>query len=223
MNSLVNYRIQIKRHARRRNVSLFVIDANTIEVRAPQWVADSYIQQLLQKKQAWIEAQLKKQATPQTFTDGALVWINGDEVRIRWHNSGRSLCIKGDLNIAAKNELEAEKKVVSFLRKLAVDTLEDKADFWVSKTGLSPNSISVRSFSARWGSCDSRGDIKLNWRLIQAPPVVQDYVIIHELSHLQEMNHSVHFWRCVEQFEANYKQHRKWLKDNANRLMAIGS
>jgi predicted metal-dependent hydrolase len=222
MEKTSNYRLVIKRNTRRRNVSLYIIDAGTVEVRAPAWVAESYINQLIQKKQLWIAAQLAKQAPVQSFVEGSFIWLNGIERRIEWFAKGATKLKDGSIGVAAENGLQAEKKIIKFLRDTAMASLEDRVDYWVAQTGLVPHSIAIRSFSARWGSCDSRRNIKLNWRLIQAPTAVQDYVIIHELAHLEEMNHSVYFWRCVEQYDQQYKTHRRWLRENANRLMAIG-
>ena len=78
--------------------------------------------------------------------------------------------------------------------------------------------ITVRNQRSRWGSCSVKGTISLNWRLIQTPPFVQDYIILHELMHLREMNHSRRYWRCVEQVCPNYRNAEAWLKQNKNLL-----
>ncbi len=216
------YSIIIKRHARRRNVSLYIINADTIEVRAPAWVSESYINELLAKKNKWILQQLAKQTPVQDFMPGSHVLLKGDNYNLEWISAGQSY-LKGEhLFVKAHNSQQAGRAVSRFLKMQAEQFLEDRFDYWVRCTGFSPNGLSVRTFKARWGSCDIFGNIKLNWRLIQAPPAVVDYVIIHELCHLQEMNHSAHFWRSVEQFDVDFKKHRRWLKDNGNRLMAVG-
>jgi hypothetical protein len=73
----------------------------------------------------------------------------------------------------------------------------------------------VRNQKSRWGSCSRRGTISLNWRLIQAPPFVCDYIILHELSHLKEMNHSARFWHEVERVCPDYKMAERWLKQHS--------
>ena len=72
--------------------------------------------------------------------------------------------------------------------------------------------VSIRAQRTRWGSCSSRGTISLNWKLIQAPPFVQDYLIIHELMHRREMNHSRRFWKWVAEACPGYQIAEKWLK-----------
>jgi len=78
--------------------------------------------------------------------------------------------------------------------------------------------VSVRNQRTRWGSCSRRGTISLNWRLLQAPPSVRDYIILHELMHLREMNHSPRFWRQVESVCPDFLQAERWLKQNSRLL-----
>jgi hypothetical protein len=78
--------------------------------------------------------------------------------------------------------------------------------------------ISVRNQRSRWGSCSRRGTISLNWRLIQTPAFVRDYILIHEIMHLREMNHSSRFWREVERAFPDYKTAERWLKQHSSLL-----
>jgi hypothetical protein len=75
--------------------------------------------------------------------------------------------------------------------------------------------VTVRNQRSRWGSCSRRGTISLNWRILQAPPAVRDYLILHELMHLREMNRSARFWREVERACPDYKQAERWLKHHS--------
>lgn len=86
--------------------------------------------------------------------------------------------------------------------------------------GLQPRQLFLSSAKSRWGSCTALGDIRLNWRLMQAPPQVIDYVVIHELAHLAELNHSPRFWAIVAAACPDWKTHRLWLKQNGPALFA---
>ena len=75
--------------------------------------------------------------------------------------------------------------------------------------------VSVRNQKSRWGSCSRKGTISLNWRLVQSPPFVLDYIILHELMHLRHMNHSTRYWREVQRVCPDYQNAERWLKQNA--------
>ncbi|MEM3513203.1 MAG: M48 family metallopeptidase, partial [Thermoplasmata archaeon] len=85
--------------------------------------------------------------------------------------------------------------------------------------GFKPKKIKITSGKTRFGSCTSKGYINLSWRLVLAPPEIIDYVIVHELAHLKEPNHSKKFWAVVEKFIPDYKTKRKWLKENGHLLI----
>ena len=80
------------------------------------------------------------------------------------------------------------------------------------------NSVKIKNYKSRWGSCSSKGDISFNWKIIFAPENIIEYLVVHELSHLIHFNHSKLFWSKVEEFQYNYKENRKWLKENGYKL-----
>lgn len=84
--------------------------------------------------------------------------------------------------------------------------------------GFAYNRIAIRNQRTRWGSCSQSKNLNFNWRLLLAPPEILDYVIVHELAHLQELNHSRHFWRLVESRCSYFREARKWLKENGHAL-----
>lgn len=94
-----------------------------------------------------------------------------------------------------------------------------RAAYFQTLTGGSYSRISIRDQKTRWGSCSSKGTLSFNWRLMLAPPVILDYVVVHELCHLTHMNHSPAFWQAVEKVYPDYKSARKWLKDHGSELV----
>jgi predicted metal-dependent hydrolase len=86
--------------------------------------------------------------------------------------------------------------------------------------GVYCNKVTIRNQKARWGSCSRQGNLSFNWRLVMAPESVLDYVVIHELCHLKEMNHSKDFWKLVSQYCPEWKIQRKWLNSNSIDLHA---
>ena len=101
------------------------------------------------------------------------------------------------------------------LWKLAAAELPPKVFELAAAHQLNVRRVTVRNQRSRWGSCSRRGTISLNWKLIQAPPFVRDYIVLHELMHLRQMNHSARFWREVEVVCPEYKTAEKWLKQNS--------
>lgn len=85
-----------------------------------------------------------------------------------------------------------------------------------------PASLSLSSARTRWGSCSASGAIRLNWRLVQAPPHILDYVLAHELAHLVHMNHSAAFWSETERLFPHWRTARQWLKQHGDTLFAFG-
>lgn len=103
-------------------------------------------------------------------------------------------------------------------KETAREALEQKLRYYAPKMGVTYGRISVKDQKTRWGSCSSEGNLNFNWRLIMAPPGVMDYVVVHELAHRKEMNHSRNFWKVVEEIMPDYQKYRKWLKENGNIL-----
>ena len=103
-------------------------------------------------------------------------------------------------------------------REAARIQLEHRVAYYHAITGGHYTSITVRDQKSRWGSCSSRGTLSFNYRLFFAPPVILDYVVVHELCHLTHMNHSKDFWNMVGRVMPDYKIHRAWLKDHGEEL-----
>lgn len=103
-------------------------------------------------------------------------------------------------------------------REEARRKMEERVAYYHPLTGGTYTSITIRDQKSRWGSCSSRGTLSFNYRLIFAPPIVLDYVVVHELCHLTYMDHSKNFWNKVASVMPDYKEHRQWLKDHGHEL-----
>ena len=106
--------------------------------------------------------------------------------------------------------------VANWYQQQAESYLPPRLEHWSLKSGLFPQNVKVRNYKSRWGSCDHQRRITLTSRLIMAPDEVIDYVLIHELCHLVEMNHSPAFWQLVSRYCPDYRQHRKWLRQQGS-------
>ena len=97
----------------------------------------------------------------------------------------------------------------------------ERTVLYAERMQVSYGRITIRDQKTRWGSCSAAGNLNFNWRLVMAPGEVLDYVVIHELAHRREMNHSAAFWNIVESEMPDYRRHREWLKKNGGFLMEI--
>ena len=110
---------------------------------------------------------------------------------------------------------EAEQRLY---RDKARDIFEQKVSYYARMMGVSYGRIAIRDQKTRWGSCSGEGNLNFNWRLIFAPAGVLDYVVVHELAHRKEINHSPRFWKVVEDTMPEYRKYQKWLKENGRGL-----
>ena len=114
----------------------------------------------------------------------------------------------------------SESKRNVYIRK-AKETITKRVSYFARLMGVSYRNITIREQKTRWGSCAANGNLNFNWRLVLAPREVLDYVVIHELAHRREMNHSAAFWRIVEAEMPDYRKYRDWLKKNGSFLMEM--
>lgn len=214
----------VKRSARRRSIALRV-DENGLTVTIPARLPQSEWEGVLQRKSGWILDKLDARrvcATPALhWQDGQPLAFLGSTIALQL-NPGTPRAtpklVDGQLHIGlplihtAKAAKAVEQRVVRWYRQQALQLFQQRITALQRQLGKPANSLKLSSARTRWGSCTSRGDIRLNWRLIKAPTSVIDYVICHELSHLLELNHSPAFWLVVESLCPDYRELRKALK-----------
>jgi hypothetical protein len=167
----------------------------------------------------WLEQQFKLQADrPKLASEwraGTEIYFRGDLFRIETEAGkirfGTELVIADQAN-------DVKPALQKHLRKLAQYELPARVLELASLHGIEVTRVSIRNQKSRWGSCSRRGTISLNWRLIQAPEFVRDYIILHELAHRRQMNHSDKFWHEVERLCPDYLTAERWLKANQSVL-----
>ena len=112
----------------------------------------------------------------------------------------------------------AKASLTSWYTQQATKKLKQKTVRYAHLMDVQPNSIRVKNYKSRWGSCSPTGDISYNWKIIMAPHRVVDYVVVHELAHLLKHNHSSDYWKHVENVFPDHRERRQWLKQNSSRL-----
>lgn len=120
---------------------------------------------------------------------------------------------------ALQEEGKFTQEEIQKLTQLAVAIIPQKVAYYARLMNITYGRITIRNQKTRWGSCTREGNLNFNCLLMMAPPEVLDYVVVHELCHCLEMNHSARFWAQVEKVMPDYKKHRKWLKEQGGKLM----
>lgn len=210
---------QLKRSARRKSIGL-KIDHHGLTILLPPRVPESEAARAILSKLDWISAKLPHKAeAPQALRAGASVlWLG--EPRILVAGAPRTKLNEAHLYLSAPDEPERLSVALArFLHRSAKDYLAARVEVWSQRMALFPKDLSMSSARGRWGSCTASGHLRLNWRLMQAPPAAIDYVVIHELAHLAELNHSPRFWAIVAAHCPDWKTHRNWLKANGTALL----
>ncbi|HIZ09084.1 MAG TPA: M48 family metallopeptidase [Candidatus Borkfalkia avicola] len=201
--SEVRYRIF---RSRRRTLTITVSEGEVV-VRAPLGASDELVGRFVAEKEGWILKKIEEQTSGE-FADvmeGKTLLDDGVRKPVKY-GAARSEEKGGEFF------LKNEKAVRPFFERTRCLFLPDEVFELSRRTGMMPADVSVRDFKARWGCCDADGRIRLNWRLVMLPPVLREYVLIHELCHLKEMNHSAAFWKLVGKHCGDYRQRRRLLK-----------
>lgn len=121
---------------------------------------------------------------------------------------------------AEPTEKLTREKVIA-LAEEALKVIPERVEYFAKVIGVTYGKITVRNRKTRWGSCSSKGNLNFNCLLMLAPPEVLDYVVVHELCHRKQMNHSKAFWLEVEKVLPNYKEVRKWLKEEGSQMITL--
>lgn len=221
------FMVRFVQNRRAKRYILRVLDGQTARVTVPWGGNLDHAVAFWEKNRSWVEERmdLLRRSPSRRQTEwrlGAEVWYRGRKERIVPKIDGEKDSVEiGDLLIVVRSlsqdlrpEIEAEMRAVAG-RELPILV----ARLATKKTGL-PRRITVRNQQTRWGSCSCRGTISLNWRLIQTPPEVCEYVILHELCHLRHLNHSPQFWAAVGEVCPEYGKHEAWLKTHNIALLS---
>ena len=227
-----DFPVEIIRTERSKSASIEIQD-DTVKVTVPQNLSDKRIEELVRNRTVWIRQKLKIQT--ETIHPKSKEYVNGETFAYLGRNY-RMKCVTGStggvklkngcLNVPTESDTtgshyESSVKVAlkEWYRSRALDKLNEKTQRYSSIIGVRPKSVDVKEYKSRWGSCSSTGDVSYNWRIIIAPHHIVDYIVVHELCHLIEHNHSPAYWKHVERVIPSYKSCREWLKINSETLV----
>jgi predicted metal-dependent hydrolase len=182
-------------------------------------VADENAQWILDK---WREYDTHRQRAPtRSFEEGESFPYLGDERQLTIETTDRPRITPTTFVLPAT--AVEERGIKDVLEELyqgeAREYFQDRIDHYATQMDVDPGRLELRNQRTRWASCSVQRTLSFNWRLVMAPPDVIDYVVIHELAHLRERNHTRRFWQLVRQYDPDHEQHVEWLKENSVRLI----
>ena len=214
---------------RKRTISLQLKD-NKIIIKAPRTVSRKNLDEVIQKKQKWIKQRAildfkEQNLRNRKFIDNETFYFKGNEYHLSliWGGKEEVKIVDGLLLVTLKDNRSIDSKNVKsliedwYVRESA-KILNTRTYEFAKKMKVRPKGITVKNYVSKWGSCTAKNKISYNWRIIMAPDCIVDYLIIHELCHIIEHNHSKNFWNYVGTYCEDFQKKRKWLREHGHML-----
>ena len=210
----------IRASARRRTLSLELRADGSLTVATPRGLSLATIRAFVESRRAWIEAKralLTPPASPRVLPEhGARLPYLGTELALNLSiapsRRATCRCESGSLIIKAPHNAAIRPTIEAWYRRAAATHAAARLAHFAPQVGRAARKLVIRAQRTRWGSCSARGTISLNWRLMQAPPEILDYVVVHELCHLLVPNHSPRFWAEVARVLPDWRRQRARLR-----------
>ena len=219
------FAIEVVRTNRKRSISIHM-HGKGIRIRVPKFLSDSRIRSILKERSPWIIKKLKEKSgqppkKPKQYVNGELFPYLGKNYFLKIIDGKKKvIALEKEffLVTTGKTKKPVEEVIKSQLtawyRDQAEKHLKECTAKWAKVIGVEPTTVKIKNYKARWGSCSIKGDITYNWQIIFAPEHIIDYVVVHELCHIIEHNHSPRYWEKVASFMPKWKVSRDWLKRN---------
>jgi predicted metal-dependent hydrolase len=211
--------------SRRRTIALEIAFDGRLIVRSPASTPAELINRFIAEKSAWIKTKQEEarekhlHAVPKQFIPGETHLFLGSAYRLTIVEGAETpLILDGEFLLSGAHTHHPQQVFVNWYKKAAHKKLGERLEFYSVLSGLAYCSYRITDARKRWGSCGSDGKLTFAWRLIMAPTHVIDYVVVHELAHIAEHNHSRRFWSRVESICPEYRHSRRWLKENGHTL-----
>ena len=221
----------IRRSPRRKKTVSVSVDPNgDVLLDAPQHLPTTRLDALVRRKARWIVQRIRRvqskgaALSPREFVSGESVLYLGRHYRLKVHPrvTEEAKLRGGWLHVSAsqgaRQATQVRESVVSWLRGHAAKRLSERVNKWQSKASVPMPRVMIADQQKRWGSCDNRGTIRLNWRIIQAPMRLVDYVVVQELVHLRHRGHGRDYWQAVGKVMPDYERRREDLRQLGLRL-----
>jgi hypothetical protein len=212
--------------SRRRTIALVITPDGQLIVRAPVRATAAMIKEVIREKQSWIRKKIagikqRPQAIDHTYEEGEIFFFLGRAYPLQIVDSGKAAIERTDRLCISRTVIPDIRNLLKrWYMEEAHKEIHSRCMWFSMTTGYTPKSIRITDACRRWGSCTHKGGLNFSWRLIQAPLEIVDYVIVHELVHLRQPDHSKKFWAGVREIMPDYERRREWLREN-ERLLRI--
>ncbi len=207
--------------SRRKTVALQITDDATLIVRAPFEVNEQTIKNIVTRHLNWIRKKRDEilsrdpKFVKKEFVNGEGFLYLGKYYRLTIvDGQNEPLVFKNGFFLSRAYLPIAREVFVNWYREKAYEKIVERVEWYAKKRGFRYNRINITNAQKRWGSCSPKGNLNFSWRLIMAPLPVIDYVVVHELVHLEEKTHTKSFWNKVKMLIPDYEKHENWLKNN---------
>jgi predicted metal-dependent hydrolase len=208
----------------RRKTAQVRVDEGKVSILVPDDLSDSRIDEILTRKARWIRGKLYLNGKalpvqPKEYVSGESFSYLGKNYRLKVvkgsHCSVKLLNgrLQVTLPTGSQNPSKVRDALTDWYRAHAGVKIRQKAERYAPVIGVQPASVGIKTFKSRWGSCHLSGDILYNWKIVIAPNRIVDYVVVHELCHLKQHDHSETYWKLVAQVIPDYAECKEWLKD----------
>ena len=214
---MIMINIDILIRTNRKSISISISPQGELIIKAPRRCSLEYIQSIIDKKEDWIKLHRQRVLENQNLNKNIFnhddILFCGQVYHIVFDSKIKQITLQNEYCIVPhKYNMDLEKNLIKWYKKIATSILWGRVEYFSNLMQLTPNKVRLSNARSCWGSCNSLGLISLNWRLIMVPHDLIDYVVVHELAHLVQMNHSKLFWDVVKSVLPNYLSRRKELK-----------
>jgi len=207
---------------KRKTIALQITDDATLVVRAPFYVSEQTIKDVVIKHKDWIERKKKDilsrdpKFAEKEFVNGEGFLYLGEYYKLNIVNKQNApLLFNNNTFSLLRDHLPVARDLfINWYKEKAYEKISERVEWYAKKRGFVYNKINITDANQRWGSCSPKGNLNFSWRLIMAPLSVVDYVVVHELVHLEERNHTKFFWTKVKMLIPEYEKYKQWLKEN---------
>lgn len=215
----------IERRRGRRRIAVCVSPGGQITVRAPMRTSLRELEEIVARRRDWIVLQQQRQRArfpglaEKLFKSGEVYLLGGKELRLavciaairrcQTSSNGREILMQAPCTAQI---VDRRRSLLNWYRAMATSDLSQVVARWSQRMGLQPAAVLIRDQRSRWGSCNARDELRLNWRIVQAPGLLQEYVVVHEVAHIRHKNHGPAFWQLVAAHIPDFRERQKALR-----------